>query len=383
MKPSLTSFAFLAVLLAGCGDAPPSSGAVAVKPVDDGSQMVARGIEAQARQDLKGAAAAFKRAGEVCATNFEAQVRLALVDLELDDAAGAAAASDAAARMCPDSAEAVYARGAAAFRAKAYAKALADFTAVATERTLPDGLRSAAWSARGVVEMAQQSHDAARISLLRALRLDRRNASAHYHLGKLLHEAFHYDEAATEQFALAAGCPGVPPARARQIRGEILPALAKSSASTVAAVLGGEKRDAAAAKKLLAEGESLQKRKMSTAAARKFTAAFLADRSNEAAAQKVAQEVPKVDRSVAAVERALEAYRVLIALRPSRLANYTEAARFAYQNKRWAVAVQVMDRAVAQRPEDLPALDLLIASLKKAGKTGLQEAWSAFRAEIK
>jgi len=295
----------------------------------------------------------------------------------------AAAAAKPPAPVPEVTAESVYERGLAAFRAKDHAKALADFSAVLGEASLPAGIRSAAWSARGVVELERKDFDAARISFLRALRLDSRNAAAHYHLGKVLGEVFNFHEAAAEQFALAAGCPDIPSELIQRIRGEILPALTKVSAAATAKTLGDGTRDAAKAKKLLVEGDALLKKKMASAAAKKYVAAFAADRSNEVAALKVAQEFAKVDKSAAAVDRVLDAYRVLIALRPSRLVHYSEAARFAYQNKRWALAAQIMDRAVAQRPEDPQALDLFIASLKKAGKTGQQEAWSAFRDEVR
>ena len=42
-----------------------------------------------------------------------------------------------------------------------------------------------------------------------------------------------------------------------------------------------------------------------------------------------------------------------------------------------------MDHAVAHDPENRTTLDLLIASLQKAGKGKLAEIWKAYRAEVK
>lgn len=367
--------AWLAAWVAGCG----GEGAAAR---EDGAADVARGVAAQEAGDLRGAAAAFGAAAAACGTNFEARARLAAVNLALGDAKGAGDAAAAAVALCPESAEARLLRGQAAYRAREYRKAHDDFAAVAGAKELPAALRSAAWAACGVAEMAEKSYDAARLSFLRALRLDRRNAAAWYHQGRLLHEVFRFHEAAAEQFTMAAGCPDVPAERAKKIRGEILPALAKASAAATAKALGTGGRDAAAAAKLVEEGVKLEKKKMAAAAVKKYEAAFAADRSCEAAAKKVAALLPQVDKSSGATDRALEAYRALIALRPSRLSNYLEAALLAYQNRRWAVAAQIMDRAVAFHPENDKALGLLVASLKKAGKAQLKEAWGDYRAEL-
>ena len=83
------------------------------------------------------------------------------------------------------------------------------------------------------------------------------------------------------------------------------------------------------------------------------------------------------------VDKALAAYRAAIDQRPGRQDYYLAAARLAYANKRWSTAVQIMDRAVAHDPEKRATLDLLIASLLKAGKAKQAEAWKAYRAELK
>lgn len=346
----------LAVALAGCGGDDPKG-----TSSDNGSTEAVEGGE----------------------PNFEASMQTALTSLANNDVAGAAKAADEAVAANSESAEALLVRGQAAYRAKDYKRALADFSAVVNEKSLPAGLRSDAWVARGVTEMAQKNHESARISFLRAMRLNRKNAAAWYHQGVLLRDVYHFDDAAIEQFTMAAGCPGVPADRVKKIRGEILPALMKSSQAATASLLGSGKRDSALAAKLIAEGDGLQKKNLLTAAAKKYEAALAADRTSESAAAKFATLIPKVDKSATGVTKALEAYRVLCALRPSRLANYQNAALLAYQNKRWAMAVQIMDRALARYPEDTRTLDLLIASLKKAGRTRLQEAWGAYRAELK
>lgn len=333
--------------------------------------------------EKKSAAPALDPAAEAAAAEqkFETLMQQALEGLARRDGAKAATAAETALELCPESAEAVLARGQAAFLRKDAKAALVQFAAVTGEKTLPAAIRSAAWGARGVVEMSQKDHDAARLSFLRSLRLDPRNAASHYHLGRLLHEVFRFDEAAAEQFGLAAACPGVPDERVKKIREQILPSLKKSVQERLAAATGTGARDAKRAAKLVAEGDALQK-KNPGAAVQKYEAAFAADRTCEAAANKLVELLPKVNKTTG-VDKALDAYRVLIALRPSRLANYRSAALLAYENKRWAVAAKLLDRGVAHYPDDIPTLDLLISSLRKAGKTKEQEGWSAYRGELK
>ena len=109
----------------------------------------------------------------------------------------------------------------------------------------------------------------------------------------------------------------------------------------------------------------------------------MADPLSDAAALKVATLVALNDKTAAGVDKALQAYRTVIDQQPQKQANYLAAARLAYENKRWATAAAIMDRAIAHDPENRQTLDLLIASLQKAGKTKQAECWKAYRAEVK
>ena len=366
------------LLAAGCG-----KGAGRAAPPDDGTAAVAKGRAALEAQDVRGAVEAFEAAARVCPTNLDARVQLALAYLRQGEVAAADRAVQEACALRPDSAEARLVDGQVAYLKKDYARAKASFSAVAAEKTLPAALRSEALVGRGVVELAQDACDAARISFLRAMRLDRRSAAAWYHLGVLSRDTFRFSEAALEQFEMAARFSDPREARTQKLSREVIPALRNALRAAAAAKPGAATRDPAAAAKLFEEGEQLQKKKMIRAAIKKFAAAFAADPFSETAAARYAMLVALNDKTEAGVDKALAAYRAAIDQRPARQDYYLAAARLAYANRRWSTAVQIMDRAVAHDPENRTALDLLIASLLKAGKTRQAEAWKAYRADVK
>ena len=378
MKSTLIFLLVLSVFLVGCDGAPAKS-----DPPDDGSAAVAKGMDALAGQDVRGAIEAFRKAARVCETNFEARLQLTFAHLRLGEIDAADQAVQEALALCPESAEARLAEGQVAYLKKDYARALVAFDAVAAEKSLSASLRSDAFSSRGVVEMAKDSADAARISFLRSMRLNRRNATAWYHLGVLSRNTYRFNEAALEQFEMAARFSDPREERTKKISREIIPALRSALMAAAASKPGVAKRDPAASAKLLAEGEKLQQKKQIRAAIKKYEAAFAADPLSEGAAVKYAQLLSLNDKTTAGVDKALAAYRAAIDQRPERQANYLAAARLAYTNKRWITAAQIMDRAVAHDPENLQTLDLLIASLLKAGKSRQAEAWKAYRAEVK
>ena len=130
--------------------------------------------------------------------------------------------------LCPESAEARLVDGQVAYLKKDYARARTAFSSVAAEAALPAAVRSEAFVGRGIVELAQDACDAARISFLRALRLNPRSAAAWYHLGVLSRDTYRFNEAALEQFEMAARLSDPRDARTKKISHELIPALRKA-----------------------------------------------------------------------------------------------------------------------------------------------------------
>jgi tetratricopeptide (TPR) repeat protein len=187
-------FAWMAIVLcAGCG-----------RSRDDFQASLAAGKAAYAAGDYRTAAHRLEASVRVCATNLEAQVMRALTAIAMGDMTLAQQAAEAARACDPASAEAFLLEGDVSWHAKDFARAKAAYGAVAEARDVPAALRSQAYASRAVVELAENAFDAARISLWRALRLNRRNAAAWYHLGVLSRDTWKFDEAALLQFDMAA-----------------------------------------------------------------------------------------------------------------------------------------------------------------------------------
>ena len=301
-------------------------------------------------------------------------------------AAGEIDAADEAAKkaleMMPDSAEALLVDGQAAYRKGEYARAIKDFNAVVSEKSLPAALRCEALVSRAVTEIKQNDFDTARLTLFRALHLNRRNAAVWYHLGVLSRNTYHFDEVAVEQFEMAARLSDPKDERTKKISQEIRAARAALTAAA-AANPNAEKRDSSAAAKLLADAETLRKKRMIRAAIKKYEAALAADPFSYPAARETAYLISLNDKTADGVSKALSAYRAAIDLKPAVQDNYYDAAQLAYANKRWATAVSILDRAIAHDPENGKTLDLFIAALQKAGKNKQADAWKSYRQELR
>ena len=301
-------------------------------------------------------------------------------------ASGETDAADEAVRkaleLMPDSAEAMLVDGQVACLKGDYARAAKSLNAVVSEKSLPAALRADALVARAVTEIKQGNFDAARLSLFRALHLNRRNVAVWYHLGLLSRNTYHFDEVAVEQFEMAARLSDPKDERTKKISQEIRAARAALTEAAASNPNAG-KRDASAAAKLLADAETLRKKRMIRQAIKKYEAAFAADPFSYRAARETAYLVSLNDKTQDGVDKALRAYRAAIDLKPAVQDNYYEAAQLAYANKRWTTAVSILDRAIAHDPENFKTLDLFIAALQKAGKGKQSEAWKAYRQELK
>ena len=363
--------------------------------VDDGARELEKGRAALAAHDLTAAAQAFSECAQKNATNFEARISLALIGLELGKPQMADVAASEAVAIDPSSAEARLAEGQTAYLVKDYARSKAAFSVVAEARELPAQMRSQALSSRAVAELAANETDAARISLMRALRLDFRNAAAWYHMGVLSRNTYHFYSAAKDQFDMA--CRLDPnSARTRETVRSIIPALLEARARATADKPGAAKRDPGLAAKLIAEGVAAQKKKEIRTAAARFEKAFAADPLSWEAAWHYAQTLQaaeaakkpndKTKLSVAAVvDKTIDAYRAALDAKPASRDTCMAAARFALQNRRPPAACDFLSHALAHFPDSKPVLELYIEALEKLGTadgTRRAKMYRAYRQEL-
>ena len=327
-KINLRTLASILIVAAvsGCGD---KSAEVPGTRREDGSADVARGMLELSRGNATAAETAFAAAARTCETNLDAQVQLALVRLRLGKAADA---------------------------------------------------QAAAWASRGVVELAQNRREEARISFLHARRLHYRCASAWYHLGVIMRDLYHWDSEARESFAVAGKMLDAKDERTVKIVRDILPSLDKSISAAAASRPGVASRRPQAAAKLIAEGRRLQsEKKPASLAVKKYEAAMAADPLSPQAAQCCAELRAQSAKTSEDIDKTLAAYHALIDNDSMKTSHYIDAARFAYKHGRWSTTVAILNRALAHDPDNRQALDLIVAALRKAGRRALANEWDAYR----
>jgi len=357
----------VAAVLAGC------------EKKDDGAADFEKGMAAYAARDLRAAALGFSTAAEKNPTNFVARLKLALVNIDLGEMTAAKKAVESALAVDPDSAEAKLVEGQIAYYAKDFTLAKGNFNAVAEAKGVPPSLRSQALAARAVMEIAANLFDRARLTLWRAVRLDRKNAAAWYHLGHLSRDTYRFEDAALEQFEMA-GRLMKDPARAKAIARETIPALRESVRAKIASKPGAAQRDPSAAAKLLSEAETLAKDPKKAAA--KFAEAYAKDPLSYAAAWNHAKALIASAKTDDEVTKALIAFQDAIDQRPNSQDTYRTAARAALNRSKPMRAEKFLSQALAHEPEDTKTLELYIQTLRRLGKSTEAKLYEAYLKEL-
>ena len=347
---------------------------------DDGSADMEKGAAAYAARDLRAAAASFTAAADKNPTNFTARMKLALINMDLGEMPAAKAAVENALAVDPASAEALFIDGQIAYYMKDYARAKKDFDEVAQSSQLPAEIRSQALAARAVMEIAGNLFDRARLTLWRAVRLDRKNAAAWYHLGHLSRDTYRFEDAALEQFEMA-GRLMKDPARARAIARDTIPALREALRVKIATKPGAAKRDPGAAAKLVSEAEALAKKEPKKSAA-KYAEAYAKDPLSYAAAWNYAKTLVASAKTDADVTKALVAFQDAIDQRPNSQDTYRTAARAALNRNKPMRAEKFLSQALSHDPENKQTLEIYVQTLRRLGKTPEANLYGAYLKEL-
>ena len=347
---------------------------------DDGAADFAKGESAYAVRDLQAAALCFKAAADKNPTNFAARVKLALVNVDLGEIDAARAAAESAVAIDPESAEARLLEGNIAYLAKDYVRAKDAFAGVSSAKQLPNELRSKALVSQAVLELTATMFDRARVSLWRAVRLDRRNAAAWYHLGYLSRDTYRFEDAALEQFQMASRLM-TDPVRVKTVMQDIIPAIRESLRAKVAGKPGAAGRDPGAAAKLVSEGEGLARKEPKKSAA-KFAEAYSKDPLSYAAAWNFAKTKSTSVKSDEDINRVIGAFQDAIDQRPNSQLTYRTAAKFALDRRRPMRAEKFLSQALAHDPEDKTTLALYVQTLRRLGKTSEAKLFEAYLKEL-
>ena len=347
---------------------------------DDGKQALEQGKAAYEVRDLKKAEKLLEESANCAPQDVDRLLLVARVKLDLGELAEARDWMAKVRKLAGGDADVRMLDAQLAWHAKDYERASAGFAALANDAQLAPEIRSQALAGQGVVEMACENPDLARIAFLGAIRLDRRNAAAWYHLGLLYRDGFGYLEAALEQFEIFVRLEASASPRVQKVQRTLIPDLKSAVARAAAARPGVSKRDSAACASALAKAEAAVKKGADKDAVKAYQQAYAADPLSYPAALGLAQTLAKADATKNGQVKALECYKAACSLRPSAVSTFLKTGALAARLGYHAQAVQVYSRALAANPTSLESLDGLIRSLKRVGsKTSLAQAYQRYR----
>lgn len=364
-------FASLAAVFTGCGPG-------------DGKKEYLDARAAYEAGDYKRAEKLYLRATELNPSNVDALVSLA--ELELNKMGEPKVARSWIARaeeLAADDEDVRLLSAQIAWHDKDYARAEKIFTELADDETLQDSIRSQGWTGLGIVQVTNNEHDLARLSYLRAIRLDRRNASAYYHLGHLYRYApFGYAEAALEQFDKFVHLSGAEMSspRVQKTQQSIIPGLKETIARAATERPGVAQRNSRTSLTAISKADAAAKKGNFKVAKAAYHDALVADPLSYPAALGLARMELKTDSSVQGQKRALEAYRTACGLKPSAIATLLEAGRLAERLAQPVQAREIYSRALAANPASVDAVDGLIRAIQKAnGDKKIAKAYQDYR----
>ncbi len=360
---------FLAAL-AGCGP-------------KDGVSEFAEGQVAYAARSLEKAERLFEKSLEYAPASVDALVMLARVQADLGKISDAGATIAKAVELDGEANDVILLDAEIAFYAGDYARAAKRFGDVADDDKAGAEAQSLGWTGIGIVEMACERRDFSRIAFLRAIRLDRRNPSARYHLGLLYRgDTYGYLDAALEQFEIFVRLGKEADPRAQHAQRVIIPGIKEDMARRAASRPGADKRDANASASALIKADAAWKKGQYKTARDEYETAYKADVLSYPAALGLAKAWEKTDGSNTGRRRALDWYREACALRPTAIRTYLAAGELAVRLGQHATACELYSRAVAANPGDISAIDGLIRALRKTGHPKEAAAYQSYRETI-
>lgn len=347
----------------------------------DGLREIREGRAAFEAGDYKKAEKLYLRAAKYNPLNADAPLLLAELRLRQGELNAAKLAIAKAEQLAANDADVRLLGAQISWHANDYVRAEKLFTSVAEDLSLSAEIRSQGFAGLGVVEMTCDEHELARVAFLKALRLDRRNAAAWYHLGQLYRfEPYGYNEAALDQLEIFVRLNAVASPRVQKTQRVIIPALKDLIARATAERPGVAKRNSNACADALAKADASWRKGSYKTACKQYQEALDLDPLSYPAALGLARAIDKTDSSGEGKDRALTNYRLACALRPSAVSTCLEAGRLAEGMRFYAQAREIYSRAVAANPASLDAVDGLIRALRKTGANSrVVRAYQSYR----
>lgn len=349
----------------------------------DGSKELLEGKEAYDLRDLKKAERLFAESLAAAPQDVDRLLCLARTELELGELDRAKDLIGQAAANSEGDADVALLESQIAWHLKDYKTAASGFADIANDEELDAVVRSQGWAGLGVVEMTCDNHHLARVAFLRAIRLDRKNAAAWYHLGLLYRDGFGYLESALEQFEIFTRLEEQSSPRVQKVQRTVIPALKESISRAAAERPGVAKRNSASCAALISTAEAAVKKGNFKVARETYQKALAADPLSYPAALGLAKAWEKADTTRDGQTRAFENYKTACVLRPSAVTTFLKAGSLAAKLGLNLQTVEIYSRAIAANPSSLDAIDGLIRALRKVGgKERVAAAYQAYRTSL-
>lgn len=362
------------VLAAGCG---PS----------DGRDEYAEAQKALEAKNFEKAEQLFAKSAELAPDNVDALVSLTLSRIGRGMIKEAKESAEKAASLAPDDIDVRELLAQVAWYAGEFEAARQLYLPLASDEKLPNEVRSQAFAALGVIDMAMcgtdMQHDwlrdRARTEFLRAIMVDRFNATARYQLALLYRDTYGYNEAALENFRAYLQLAKEADARMQRVQRDEMPSLTRIINEANAARPGAAGRDVAVCSKELKKAEAEWKKGAFTKARQYYSNANKADPLSYEAALGLAQAWGKFSDGK---ENALKYYQEACKNRTSATKTLIKTGDLAMALRKYAIATEAYSRAVAANARDITAIDGLIRALRKANRMKAAEVYQKYRETI-
>lgn len=346
----------------------------------DGKEELAAGKLAYENKDVVKADKMLTKSLQYNPENVETLIYKARLKLDQGEIAEAKTIIDQALVLDGEAVDVLMLHAQIAYHARDYQAAVKEFTFLAENNANTPQIRSQALTGLGVVEMSSNNYDLARIDFLKAIRMDRRNSSAWYHLGLLYRDSFNYYEASLEQFEFFVRLDMFADQRVQKVQRVIIPELKESIASQAVQTPGASKRDPAASAAAIQKAEEAWKKGTFKTARLRYTDAYNADPLSYNAALGLAKAWEKTDKTIDGQKKAFEYYRAACKLSPGKTSTFVTAGELAMKLGYSAQAVEIYSRALAATPTNTTVIDGLIRALKKTGnKAKIAAAYQEYR----
>ena len=350
----------------------------------DGQKELAKGKEAFDDHNLAKAVKFFEKSLALAPDNVDALVYFAKAKLELGELAAVDEAMTRANALAPGDLDVRILSAQLAWHLEDYRRARALYKAIAEDMKLEAADRSRGWTGLGIVEMSENNPQLARVDFLWAIRLDRRNAAAWYHLALLYRDSLGYREAALDQFEIFVRLEEMASPRVQKVQRHVIPELKEQLAAVLANRPGASQRDSAASSSAISKAEGAWKKKQYKTALKFYQEALAADPLSYPAALGLGKAFLMTDSTKAGRAKAFEKYKLACELRPSAISTFLTAGDMATKLGYYSQAVEIYSRAVAAAPTSISALDGFIGALRRVGKrNSVAQAYQLYRESLK